>query len=130
VLRSAWNEVSRPADAPSAAGPWSLAFNRLEQFRSPLILAHGRGTAISWSWRGLFPVNESVHYDIQENQNERLVECDSVLQKEEAGQDHPGAPPAPHLYGGSDFGEFGHLRVPIEASIDFDPILADRYATA
>lgn len=46
------------------------------------------------------------------------------------GEDHPGASPPPHRYSGSELVEFGHLRIPIEASVDFDPILADRRAPA
>jgi hypothetical protein len=74
----------------------------------------------------LFPVNESVQNDIQENQNDCLVKRDSMLEQKGGGEDHPGPSPTPHLYGGSDLGEFGHVRIPIEASVDFDPILAER----
>jgi hypothetical protein len=74
----------------------------------------------------LFPVNESVQNDIQENQNDCLVKRDSMPEQKGGGEDHPGTSPTPHLYGGSHLCKFGHLRVRIEASVDFDPILADR----
>jgi hypothetical protein len=77
----------------------------------------------------LFPIDESGENDIQENQNDCLVKRDSMPEQKGGGEDHPGTSP-PHLYGGSDLGEFGHWRVRIEASVDLDPILADRRSPA
>ena len=56
----------------------------------------------------MFPVNESVQNDIQENQNDCLVKRDNMPEQKGGGEDHPGTSPTPHLYGGSDLGEFGH----------------------
>ena len=64
------------AGANPPAGTNRSAFAWLEQFRSPRIFGHGCGTPILWPWRGLFPVNESVQNDIQENQNDCLVKRD------------------------------------------------------
>jgi hypothetical protein len=74
----------------------------------------------------LFSVNESVQDDIQKNQNNCLVKGDNMPEQKGGGEDHPGTSPAPHRYSGSELVEFGHLRIPIEAGVDFDPILADR----
>jgi hypothetical protein len=74
----------------------------------------------------LFPVSQSIEHDIQENQNNCLIKRDQMSEQKSGGEDQPGTSPPPHLYGGSDLGEFGHGRVRIEASVDFDLILADR----
>jgi|HubBroStandDraft_6_1064221.scaffolds.fasta_scaffold89123_1 hypothetical protein len=114
----------------SAAGTDRPAFDPPARFRPPPILSRGRGTAILWPWRELFPVKESVQNDIQESQDDCLVKRDNMPEQQGGGEDHPGTSPTPNLYGGSDLGEFGHLRVRIEVSVDFDRILPDRCATA
>src|SRR5580698_530209 len=91
----------------SAAGTNGPAFARRKRLRPPQRLGDGCGTAILSSWRGLFPVNRSVQHDIQENQNEGLVKRDQMPEQKRGGEDHPGTSPPPHLYGGSDLGEFG-----------------------
>lgn len=84
---------------------------RLECFRFPCLLDVAHRTSLSAS-NDPPSVNEFLDYDVQKHEDQRLIKVHNVPHEHENGKDSRSASPAPHLYGRSDLGKFGHRTIP------------------